>query len=89
MDRIAEPHAVVDVVPPASAKTVFTLQFAGLIACTLASLTALFGVSPGPLTTLILTVVAGGMLAATYGLFFDPTWVPELVDKYGLDSPFG
>jgi quercetin dioxygenase-like cupin family protein len=28
-------------------------------------------------------------LAAAYGLFFDPTWVPELVAKYGLNSPFG
>ena len=73
MDRIAEPHAVEDVVPPAFAKTVFTLQFAGLIACTLASVTALFGVSPGLLTTLILTVVAGGMLAATYGLSLRPS----------------
>ena len=28
-------------------------------------------------------------LAASYGLFFDPTWVPELMEKYGLNSPFG
>jgi quercetin dioxygenase-like cupin family protein len=28
-------------------------------------------------------------LATTYGLFFDPTWVPELMEKYGLNSPFG
>jgi quercetin dioxygenase-like cupin family protein len=28
-------------------------------------------------------------LASSYGLFFDPTWVPELMDKYGLSSPFG
>ena len=28
-------------------------------------------------------------LAVTYGLFFDPTWVPELMEKYGLNSPFG
>ena len=28
-------------------------------------------------------------LAASYGLFFDPTWVPELVTKFGLNSPFG
>jgi len=28
-------------------------------------------------------------LAASYGLFFDPTWVPELMQKYGLNSPFG
>lgn len=28
-------------------------------------------------------------LAASYGLFFDPSWVPELMDKYGLNSPFG
>lgn len=28
-------------------------------------------------------------LAAEYGLFLDPTWVPELMEKYGLDSPFG
>jgi quercetin dioxygenase-like cupin family protein len=27
-------------------------------------------------------------LAASYGLFFDPSWVPELVDKHGLNSPF-
>lgn len=31
---------------------------------------------------------AVGSLAASYGLFFDPTWVPELVEKYGLNSPF-
>lgn len=28
-------------------------------------------------------------LAESHGLFFDPTWVPELMEKYGLDSPFG
>ncbi len=28
-------------------------------------------------------------LASSYGLFFDPTWVPELMEKYGLSSPFG
>jgi len=28
-------------------------------------------------------------LAASYGLFVDPTWVPELVEKYHLNSPFG
>jgi quercetin dioxygenase-like cupin family protein len=28
-------------------------------------------------------------LAATYGLFFDATWVPELMATYGLNSPFG
>jgi len=28
-------------------------------------------------------------LATSYGLFFDPTWVPELMEKYGLNSPFG
>jgi quercetin dioxygenase-like cupin family protein len=28
-------------------------------------------------------------LATSYGLFFDPTWVPELMAKYGLNSPFG
>lgn len=28
-------------------------------------------------------------LSASYGLFMDPTWVPELMTKYGLDSPFG
>ncbi|MDQ1680910.1 MAG: hypothetical protein QOI42_1769 [Frankiaceae bacterium] len=27
-------------------------------------------------------------LAASYGLFLDPTWVPELMEKYGLNSPF-
>jgi quercetin dioxygenase-like cupin family protein len=30
-----------------------------------------------------------GSLAETYGLFFDPTWVPELMAKYSLNSPFG
>ena len=30
-----------------------------------------------------------GELASSYGLFFDMTWVPELMAKYGLDSPFG
>lgn len=33
--------------------------------------------------------VALASLAESYGLFFDPTWVPELMAKYGLDSPFG
>ena len=28
-------------------------------------------------------------LAHSYGLYFDPTWVPELMEKYGLNSPFG
>lgn len=28
-------------------------------------------------------------LAAGYGLFMDPTWVPELMAKYDLRSPFG
>ena len=28
-------------------------------------------------------------LAASYGLFFDNSWVPDLMAKYGLDSPFG
>jgi quercetin dioxygenase-like cupin family protein len=28
-------------------------------------------------------------LTKRYGLFFDPTWVPELMEKYHLDSPFG
>jgi quercetin dioxygenase-like cupin family protein len=28
-------------------------------------------------------------LAASYGLFFDPSWVPELMERYGLNSPFG
>ena len=28
-------------------------------------------------------------IAGSYGLFFDPTWVPELMEKYGLNSPFG
>lgn len=28
-------------------------------------------------------------LAGSYGLFVDPTWVPELCEKYGLNSPFG
>jgi quercetin dioxygenase-like cupin family protein len=28
-------------------------------------------------------------LAGSYGVFFDPTWVPELMEKYGLNSPFG
>jgi quercetin dioxygenase-like cupin family protein len=27
-------------------------------------------------------------LTSSYGLFFDPTWVPELMAKYGLRSPF-
>ena len=30
-----------------------------------------------------------GPLGASYGLFFAPTWVPELMEKYGLNSPFG
>lgn len=30
---------------------------------------------------------AMGPLAAAYGLFFDMTWVPELVEKYGLNFP--
>ena len=28
-------------------------------------------------------------LAAEYGLFLDPTWVPELMATYDLQSPFG
>jgi quercetin dioxygenase-like cupin family protein len=28
-------------------------------------------------------------LAKRYGVFFDPTWVPELMEKYHLSSPFG
>jgi quercetin dioxygenase-like cupin family protein len=28
-------------------------------------------------------------LAGSYGLFFDATWVPELMEKYSLNSPFG
>jgi quercetin dioxygenase-like cupin family protein len=28
-------------------------------------------------------------LAASYGLYFDPTWVPELMATYALTSPFG
>ncbi|MCU1676668.1 MAG: hypothetical protein JWM93_1426 [Frankiales bacterium] len=42
------------------------------------------------------TVETGGLdpatleeLAASYGLFLDPTWVPELMAKYNLNSPFG
>ena len=27
-------------------------------------------------------------LAASYGLFMDPTWVPELMERYALRSPF-
>jgi quercetin dioxygenase-like cupin family protein len=30
-----------------------------------------------------------GALSGRYGLFMDPTWVPELMEKYGLNSPFG
>jgi hypothetical protein len=28
-------------------------------------------------------------LAKRYGVFFDATWVPELMEKYNLNSPFG
>lgn len=28
-------------------------------------------------------------VAAAYGLFFDMTWVPDLVERYGLDFPTG
>ena len=28
-------------------------------------------------------------LSKRYGLFMDPTWVPELMEKYHLNSPFG
>ncbi|MDX6209400.1 MAG: hypothetical protein QOE24_1791 [Frankiales bacterium] len=28
-------------------------------------------------------------LAGSYGLFFDTAWVPELMEKYDLNSPFG
>jgi quercetin dioxygenase-like cupin family protein len=28
-------------------------------------------------------------LSARYGLFMDLAWVPELMEKYGLNSPFG
>ena len=30
-----------------------------------------------------------GDLTASYGLFMDPAWVPGLMEKYGLNSPFG
>ena len=28
-------------------------------------------------------------LGKRYGVFFDATWVPELMEKYHLNSPFG
>ena len=28
-------------------------------------------------------------LAESYGLFFDPTWIPDLMEKHNLRSPFG
>jgi quercetin dioxygenase-like cupin family protein len=28
-------------------------------------------------------------LAKSYGLFFDAAWVPELMERYSLNSPFG
>ena len=28
-------------------------------------------------------------LSSQYGLFMDPAWVPELMERYGLRSPFG
>ena len=28
-------------------------------------------------------------LAMSYGLFFDPTWVPDLMERHHLNSPFG
>jgi quercetin dioxygenase-like cupin family protein len=28
-------------------------------------------------------------LGTSYGLFFDPTWVPELMQRHNLNSPFG
>ena len=28
-------------------------------------------------------------LAASYGLYFDATWVPELMSAHHLNSPFG
>lgn len=28
-------------------------------------------------------------LAQAYGLFFDPTWVPDLMQRHHLNSPFG
>jgi hypothetical protein len=28
-------------------------------------------------------------LAASYGLFFDPTWVPDLMQRHNLNPPFG
>jgi quercetin dioxygenase-like cupin family protein len=28
-------------------------------------------------------------LTASYGLFIDPTWVPEMMERHGLNSPFG
>jgi hypothetical protein len=52
-------------------------------------------VAAGRADPLVLTVLAGPPdpallepLAVSYGLFFDPTWVPELVEKYGLIPPF-
>ncbi len=28
-------------------------------------------------------------LAKSYGLFLDAAWVPELMERYSLNSPFG
>jgi hypothetical protein len=28
-------------------------------------------------------------LSASYGLFMDQTWVPDMMERHGLNSPFG
>ena len=73
MDRTPEPLTADDPVPPASAKTVFTLQIAGAVICVLTVIPALFGgVAPGLVSTIILASIAVGTLAAVFGLTLRP-----------------
>ena len=73
MDRTPEPLTADDPVPPASAKTVFTLQIAGAVVCVLTAIPALFGgVAPGLVSSIILASIAVGTLSAVYGLTLLP-----------------
>ncbi len=74
MDRTPEPLPPgIDIVPPVSAKTVFTLQSVGAAVAALTAIPALFGgVPPGPLSTAVLVLLAGATLSAVYGLTLRP-----------------
>ena len=74
MDRMPEPHpAAATVLPPVTAKATFTLLIAGVGACFLTAIPALFGgLPPGVLSTAALGLLAFGLLASGYGLTLRP-----------------